>query len=113
MLPLALSGLGIAIYNTPNQNAILGSASRDKVAAAGMAITTGRIGASCGGALSTTLFTYGLTIAGLTRSQIEFPQSWGLFPDAFMRTFNHTVHIINFFTLLSILFSAVRGGRKN
>jgi EmrB/QacA subfamily drug resistance transporter len=114
MFPLALSGLGIAIYNTPNQNAILGSAPRDKVgAAAGMAITTGRLGASCGVALSTTLFTYGLTIAGLTRSQIEFPQSWGLFPDAFMRTFNHTVHIINFFTLLSILFSAVRGGRKN
>ena len=102
MFPLALSGLGIAIFNTPNQNAILGSASRDKVgAAAGMAITTGRLGASCGVALSTTLFTYGLTIAGLTRSQIEFPQSWGLFPDAFMHTFNHTVHIINFFTLLS------------
>jgi len=114
MLPLALSGLGIAIFNTPNQNAILGSAPRDKVgAAAGMAITTGRLGASCGVALATTIFTYGLTIAGLTRSQIEFPQSWGLFPDAFMHTFNHTVHIINFFTLLSILFSAVRGGRKN
>ena len=114
MLPLALSGLGIAIFNTPNQNAILGSASRDKVgAAAGMAITTGRLGASCGVALSTTLFTYGLTIAGLTRSQIEFPQSWGVFPDAFMQTFNHTVHIINFFTLFSVLFSAVRGSRKN
>jgi EmrB/QacA subfamily drug resistance transporter len=114
MLPLALSGLGIAIFNTPNQNAILGSAPRDKVgAAAGMAITTGRLGASCGVALATTIFTYGLTIAGLTRSQIEFPQSWGLFPDAFMHTFNHTVHIINFFTLLSILFSAVRGDRKN
>jgi EmrB/QacA subfamily drug resistance transporter len=114
MLPLALSGLGIAIFNTPNQNAILGSAPRDKVgAAAGMAITTGRLGASCGVALATTIFTYGLTIAGLTRSLIEFPQSWGLFPDAFMHTFNHTVHIINFFTLLSILFSAVRGSRKN
>jgi EmrB/QacA subfamily drug resistance transporter len=114
MFPLALSGLGIAIFNTPNQNAILGSASRDKVgAAAGMAITTGRLGASCGVALSTTLFTYGLTIAGLTRSQIEFPQSWGLFPGAFMHTFNHTVHIINSLTLLSILFSASRGGRKN
>jgi MFS family permease len=114
MFPLALSGLGIAIFNTPNQNAILGSAPQDKVgAAAGMTITTGRMGASCGVALSTTLFTYGLTIAGLTRAQIEFPQSWGFFPDAFMHTFNHTVHIINLFTLLSILFSAVRGGREN
>ncbi|HEY7168872.1 MAG TPA: MFS transporter [Candidatus Binatia bacterium] len=114
MFPLALSGLGIAIFNTPNQNAILGSAPRDKVgAAAGMAITTGRMGASCGVALCTTLFTYGLSLAGLTRSQIEFPQSWGSFPDSFMHTFNHTVHIINGFTLLSILFSASRGARKN
>jgi EmrB/QacA subfamily drug resistance transporter len=113
MFPLALTGLGIAIYNTPNQNAILGSAPRDKVgAAAGMAVTTGRIGASCGVAFCTTLFTYGLTIAGLTRSQVEMPQSWGSFPDVFMRTFNHTVHIINFFTLLSVLFSAVRGGKR-
>ncbi len=114
MFPLALTGLGIAIYNTPNQNAILGSAPRDKVgAAAGMAITTGRIGASCGVAFCTTLFTYGLTLAGLTRAQIESPQTWGRFPDSFMLTFNHTVHIINFFTLLSVLFSAVRGGKKN
>ena len=78
-----------------------------------MPITTGRLGASCGVALSTTLFTYGLTIAGLTRAQIEFPQSWALFPDAFMHTFNHTIHVINFFTLLSVVFSAVRGSRKN
>ena len=89
-------------------------APRDKVgAAAGMAITAGRIGASCGVAFCTTLFTYGLTIAGLTRSQVEMPQSWGSFPNIFMRTFNHTVHIINFFTVLSVLFSAVRGGKKN
>ena len=114
MFPLALSGLGIAIYNTPNQNAILGSAPRDKVgAAAGMAVTTGRIGASCGVAFCTTLFTYGLTLAGLTRAQVESPQVWGSFPDSFMLTFNHTVHIINFFTLLSVLFSAVRGGKRS
>jgi EmrB/QacA subfamily drug resistance transporter len=114
MFPLALTGLGIAIYNTPNQNAILGSAPREKVgAAAGMAVTTGRIGASCGVAFCTTLFTYGLTIAGLTRSQVEMPEIWGSFPNAFMSTFNHTVHIINFFTLLSVLFSAVRGGKRS
>jgi len=114
MFPLALTGLGIAIYNTPNQNAILGSAPRDKVgAAAGMAITTGRIGASCGVAFCTTLFTYGLALAGLTQTQVESPQTWGSFPNSFMLTFNHTVHIINFFTLLSVLFSAVRGGKKN
>ena len=113
MFPLALTGLGIAIFNTPNQNAILGSAPREKVgAAAGMAITTGRIGASCGVAFCTTLFTYGLMLAGLTRSQVEMPQTWGSIPNVFMRTFNHTVHIINFFTILSVFFAAVRGGKR-
>ena len=50
LLPLALSGLGIAIFNTPSQNAILGSASRRQgwSEAANMAITNGRLGASCG-----------------------------------------------------------------
>jgi EmrB/QacA subfamily drug resistance transporter len=112
--PLAIIGLGIAIFNSPNQSAILGSVPRDKLgAASGMSVTTGRIGTSCGVALSTALFTYALTLAGLTRSQIEFPENWGSFPDEFMRAFNHTVHIINFFTLFSILFAASRGGHKN
>ncbi len=78
-----------------------------------MSVTTGRIGVSCGVALSTAVFTYALTLTGLTRSQIEFPEDWGLFPDEFMRAFNHTVHVINSFTLLSIVFSASRGGRKD
>ena len=92
----------------------LGAVPRDKLgAASGMSVTTGRIGVSCGVALSTAVFTYALTLAGLTRSQIEFPENWGLFPDAFMRAFNHTVHVINSFTLLSIVFSASRGGRKD
>ncbi len=111
---MALTSLGIAIYNTPNQNAILGSAPRDKVGAvAGMAVTTGRIGASRGVAFGTTLFTYGLALAGLTAAEVESPQTWGSFPDSFMLTFNQTVHVINFFTLLSVLFSAVRRGKKN
>lgn len=113
MFPLALSGLGWAIFNSPNQSAILGSVHQDKVgAASGIAVTTGRIGSSCGVAFCTPLFTYGLMIAGLTRAQVEAPQRWGSFPGAFMHTFNHTVHIINFFTLLSVLFSAMRGGRS-
>ena len=114
MFPLALTGLGLSIFNAPNQSAILGSVPRDKLgAASGMSVTTGRIGVSCGVALSAAVFTYALTLAGLTRSQIEFPENWGSFPDAFMSAFNHTVHVINSFTLLSILFSASRGRRKN
>ncbi len=113
IFPLALTGLGFAIFNAPNQSAILGSVPRGKVgAASGMSVTTARIGASGGVAFCTTLFTYGLTLAGLTRGQVQSPERWGSFPESFMHTFNHTVHIINVFTLLSVLFSAMRGERK-
>jgi hypothetical protein len=114
MFPIALTGLGLAIFGSPNQSAILGSVPQDKVGgAAGMSVTTGRIGASCGVALATTLFTYGLSSGGLTQAQVQSPESWGSFSDVFMRAFNHTVHIINFFTVLSVIFSASRGSRRN
>jgi len=48
----------------------------------------------------------------MSRAQIESPQSWGDAPETFVHSFNHTVHIVNFFTLLSVLFSAVRGSRQ-
>ncbi len=117
MFPLALTGLGFAVFNAPNQSAILGSVPRDKVgAASGMSVTTARTGVSVGVAFCTTLFTYGLILAGLTAAQVQSPERWGSFPESFMQTFNHTVHIINFFTLLSVLFSALRGkgaGKQN
>ena len=114
MLPLALSGLGWAVFNSPNQSAILGSVPRDKVgAASGMTVTTARMGGATGTALSATLFTHGLAVAGLTQLQIESPLSWGSSPEIFSQTFGHTVHIINFFTLLSVFFSAVRGGKRD
>jgi MFS family permease len=110
---LALSGLGWAIFNSPNQSAILGSVPMDKAGtASGMTATTARTGGAMGIALSATLFTYGLTAAGLTPLQIESPQSWSASPEIFVRSFNHTVHIINAFTLLSVFFSAVRGARR-
>ena len=113
ILPLMLSGLGWAIFNSPNQSAILGSVPRDKVGtASGMNTTAARTGGAMGVAVSATLFTYGLTLAGLSSLQIESPQSWGASPEIFVRSFNHTVHIVNFFTLLSIFFSAVRGSRQ-
>jgi EmrB/QacA subfamily drug resistance transporter len=113
ILPIALTGFGWAIFNSPNQSAILGSVPREKVGvASGMNTTTARTGGAMGIALSATLFTYGLAAAGLTPAQIESPQSWGSAPDIFIRSFNHTVHIVNFFTLLSVFFSAVRGKRR-
>src|ERR1051326_6662599 len=113
MLPLALSGLGWAIFNSPNQSAILGSVPPDKVGgASGMVATTARTGGAMGVALSATLFTYFLSAGGLTRNQIESPQSWGATPEVFMSSYNHTVHLVNFFTFLSVFFSAVRGSRR-
>jgi len=113
IFPLALIGLGWAIFNSPNQSAILGSVPRDKVGtASGMNTTAARTGGALGVALSATLFTYGLAGAGLSRGQIEAPESWGAAPEVFVRSFNHTVHIVNGFTLLAVLFSAVRGPRQ-
>jgi len=113
ILPLLLIGLGWAIFNSPNQSAILGSVPRDKVGtASGMNTTTARTGGAMGVALSATLFTYGLAAAGLTRAQVESPQSWGEAPELFVRSFNHTVHIVNIVTLFSVFFSAVRGRRQ-
>lgn len=114
IFPLALSGLGWAIFNAPNQSAILGSVPRDKLGtASGMNSTTARTGGAMGIALSATLFTYGLAAAGLSRAQIELPQNWGAAPTLFVQSFNHTVHVVNFFTLLAVFFSAVRGARSH
>jgi hypothetical protein len=77
-----------------------------------MNTTTARTGGAIGVALSASVFTYGLSFAGLSAAQIEMPETWGSAPDAFMSSFNHTVHIVNFFTLLSVFFSAVRGSRQ-
>src|SRR5439155_587483 len=83
---------------------------RDQVGtASGMNTTAARTGGAMGVALSATLFTYGLTAAELSSLQIESPQSWGTSPEIFVRSFNRTVHIVNFFTLLSVFFSAVCG----
>jgi EmrB/QacA subfamily drug resistance transporter len=113
VFPLVLTGLGWAIFNSPNQSAILGAVPRDKVGtASGMTTTTARTGGAMGVAFSATLFTYGLAAGGLSPLQIESPQSWGVAPEIFVRSFNHTVHIVNFFTLLSIVFSIVRGSRQ-
>jgi EmrB/QacA subfamily drug resistance transporter len=113
IFPLLLIGLGWAIFNSPNQSAILGSVPRDKLGtASGMNTTAARTGGAMGVALSATLFTYGLASAGLTRAQVESPQSWGEAPEIFVHSFNHTVHLVNIFTLLSVFFSAVRGRRQ-
>lgn len=113
MAPLTVWGLGWAFFNSPNQSAILGSVTLDKMgAASGMTATAARTGGAMGVALSSTLFTYMLFGTGLSRAQIDSPQSWSTAPQMFMASFGHTVHIVNFLTLLAVFFSAVRGPRR-
>jgi EmrB/QacA subfamily drug resistance transporter len=114
MFPLALWGVGWALFNAPNQSAILGAVSPDRIgAAAGMIATTARTGGAMGVALSATLFSYLLSAAGLTGSQIDSPQSWHASPDLFVASFNYTVHIVNLFSLCALFFSALRGARRD
>lgn len=113
LLPMALTGLGWALFNSPNSSAILGSVPREKVgAASGATVTTARVSGAGGIALAATLFTYWLTTAGLTQLEIESPQAWRAAPETFMEAFNRTVHIVNLFAVLSVFFSAARGSRK-
>jgi len=112
ILPLALWGVGWALFNAPNQSSILGSVSQEKIgAAAGMIATTARTGGAMGVALSATLFGYLLSAAGLSSGQIGLPESWRAAPQTFMSAFSATIYVLNFFTLLAVFSSAVRGKR--
>src|SRR5262244_2703396 len=113
MLPLIVWGIGWALFNAPNQSSILGAVNPEKIgAAAGMIATTARTGGAMGVALSATLFGYLLSAAGLSGSQIESPESWRAAPGTFLSAFSTTIFVLNAFTLLAVLFSAVRGGRS-
>lgn len=114
ILPQLLVGLGWALFNSPNQSAIMSAVSRDQVgAASGMTVTTARVGGAIGIALSGAIMTYALTASGLTLPEIEAPGSWSASPRQFLSAFGFTVHFINAFALLAILFSALRGGRQD
>jgi EmrB/QacA subfamily drug resistance transporter len=114
IFPQALTGLGWAVFNSPNQSAILGTVPRDKVgAASGMIVTTARIGAVIGIALSGVLLTHGLYSGGMPSEQIESPRTWGASPEIFLHAFSRAIHVINSFAILAIVFSAIRGGNKD
>ncbi|MGH7811863.1 MAG: MFS transporter, partial [Candidatus Binatia bacterium] len=114
ILPQVLIGLGWALFNSPNQSAIMSTVPRDKVgAASGMTLTTARIGGAMGIAISGAIMTYALGANGLTPAQIESPESWTAAPEIFLKSFSFTVHLINGFALLAIFFAAMRGGQKD
>jgi EmrB/QacA subfamily drug resistance transporter len=112
MFPLAVWGVGWALFNAPNQSSILGAVSPDKIgAAAGMIATTARAGGAMGVALSATLFGHLVAAAGLTGSQVSSAENWRAAPEIFMHAFSTTIYVLTFFTALAIVFSAVRGKR--
>jgi hypothetical protein len=53
-----------------------------------------------------------LTAAGLSREQIEAPQSWSGFAPNVVTAFDQTVFIISLFSVLAVVLSAVRGPRE-
>ena len=113
MIPLVIWGVGWALFNAPNQSSILSSASADKVgAAAGMIATTARAGGAMGVALSATLFGHVVSTAGFSSSQIGEPANWRAAPQVFMDAFSTTIFVLNVFTVLAIVFSAVRGQKR-
>ena len=113
VLPQLLIGLGWALFNSPNQSAIMSSVSRDQVgAASGMTVTTARVGGAIGIALAGAVMTYALGAHGLTQAQIESPESWAAAPKLFLNAFSFTTHALNAFAMLAVLFSMLRGGTE-
>jgi EmrB/QacA subfamily drug resistance transporter len=113
VFPLALWGFGWGLFNSPNQSAIFGSVSPNKIGvASGMTATTARTGGALGVAMGSALFAFMLSHAGISQSEIESPQSWSANPERFIGPFGHTIHIINVFSLLAVFFSATRGPRQ-
>jgi MFS family permease len=112
ILPLALQGLGWALFNSPNQSAVLGSVPMERVgSASGMVATAARTGGAMGVALSATLFSALLSAAGLSQKQIEAPQSWSAVAETVVTTFDRTVFIISLCSVLAVIFSAIRNTR--
>ena len=113
MFPLVVWGVGWAMFNAPNQSSILGAVSQEKIgAAAGMIATTARAGGAMGVALSATVFGHLVAAAGFSGSQIGDPGNWRAAPEVFMNAFSTTIYVLNGFTALAIIFSAIRGQRR-
>jgi EmrB/QacA subfamily drug resistance transporter len=109
ILPLALQGLGWALFNSPNQSAVLGSVPMQQVgSASGMVATAARTGGAMGVALSAMLFSSLLSAAGLSQRQIDAPQTWPAVAETVVNTFSRTVFIISLCSILAVIFSAVR-----
>ena len=114
IMPQILIGVGWGLFNSPNQSAIMSTVPRDKVgAASGMTLTTARIGGAMGIAISGAVMTYALGANGLTPAQIESPASWAAAPEVFLQSFRYTTHLITAFAILSVVFAAMRGARKD
>ena len=114
IMPQILIGVGWGLFNSPNQSAIMSTVPRDKVgAASGMTLTTGRIGGAMGIAISGAVMTFALGANGLTPEQIESPTSWAAAPEVFLQSFRYTTHLITAIGILSVVFAAMRGARKD
>ncbi len=109
---MALFGLGWGFFISPNQNAMLGAVPDHHAGSAiGMNATAQRMGRSFGISASSILFLAGFASAGLGGAALDSTASWRAAPDAFVRSFNHAIHITNIAAVLAVVFSLVRGPR--
>ena len=114
MFPLVIWGIGWALFNAPNQSSILGAVGTEKMgAAAGMIATTARAGGAMGVALSATLFGHLVAAAGFDSSEIANPENWHAAPQVFMGAFSTTLYVLNVFSALAIILSAIRGQKRS
>lgn len=114
MVPLLIWGVGWALFNAPNQSSVLSAVGSERIgAAAGMIATTARAGGAIGVALSATLFGYIVAGAGFSAGEVGAPENWRAAPAVFMNAFATTVYVLNAFTALAIVFSAVRGHKRD
>lgn len=112
LLPIALIGVGWALFNAPNTSSLLGSVPRAEVgAASGIAVTTARIGGAAGVALASTLFSHRLQRAGLDPADLP-PALWRDKAGIILKGFGHTVHLLNVLAVLSVFFSLARAKPK-
>ena len=101
ILPLAIIGVGMAIFSTPNTSGLMGSVPKHQLgSASGMIATLRTLGIALGAGFSISLFTY----------YRDFFHGSGLSgPDSFLRAYQSVYDITIFILLAAIVFSLVRG----
>jgi EmrB/QacA subfamily drug resistance transporter len=103
IVPLAVIGTGMALFNTPNTSAIMGSVDKKRLGTASSMIATIRtLGISMGVALAVAIFTYFRDFY-LNNGQNDI--------DSFLSAYQSVYKIMIFVLAGALIFSVIRGGK--